>query len=90
MKVRWDTHPDNLGHLNSRGCDRCHDGRHKTSEGVAITTRCNSCHLILSQGPEGKTENSRTPQGLEFRHPVDIGEALKEMLCNECHNGGPQ
>ncbi len=90
MKVRWDTHPDNLGHLNFLGCDRCHDGKHKTAGGVAITTTCNACHLILSQGAVGKSKPSMSPEGLDFQHPVDIGDAWKETLCSECHTGGPQ
>ena len=26
MKVNWKTHPNNIGHLYSPGCFRCHDG----------------------------------------------------------------
>jgi hypothetical protein len=37
MTVRWDTHPDNIGHLTGPGCFRCHDGEHKTIEGRPIT-----------------------------------------------------
>ena len=28
MKVRWDVYADNIGHLLSSGCYRCHDGLH--------------------------------------------------------------
>ena len=27
MKVKWGTYPDNIGHMTSQGCFRCHDGR---------------------------------------------------------------
>ncbi|OIO38685.1 MAG: hypothetical protein AUJ72_02085 [Candidatus Omnitrophica bacterium CG1_02_46_14] len=33
MKARWDTHPDNIGHLVSPGCFRCHDGEHRAVSG---------------------------------------------------------
>jgi RNase P subunit RPR2 len=26
-------------------------------------------------------------ESLEFKHPVDIGEAWKETLCTDCHTG---
>jgi len=85
MKVRWDTHPDNIGHLISDGCFRCHDGGHKSSEGKLISRDCKSCHTIVEQGPAGKTEKNL--DGLEFAHP-DGGEEWKEMNCSDCHSGG--
>jgi nitrate/TMAO reductase-like tetraheme cytochrome c subunit len=87
MKVRWDTHPDNIGHIVSLGCDRCHDGEHRDAEGKAITNRCTACHSILSEGKMGSITYSNDPQGLVFKHPVDIGEAWKETLCSDCHTG---
>ena len=86
MKTRWDTHPDNIGHLISPGCFRCHDGEHRSVEGVTISRDCKACHLIVEQGPAGKTE--KNIEGLEFKHPVDIGEDWKESSCNDCHSGG--
>lgn len=85
MKVRWDTHPDNIGHLVSDGCFRCHDGGHQSAEGKVISRDCKSCHTIVEQGPAGKTEKNL--DGLEFAHP-DGGEEWKEMNCSDCHSGG--
>ena len=110
MKVRWDTHPENIGHLATPGCFRCHDGEHrsveakvtpppdlpaggglipsgsKKSDGGVISKDCKACHLIVEQGPAGAVE--KNIEGLEFRHPVDIGNDWKETNCSDCHSGG--
>lgn len=46
QEMDWDTHPDNLGHINDPGCFRCHDGGHLTEEKEAIRLECNICHSI--------------------------------------------
>jgi hypothetical protein len=46
MKVRWGTHPNNIGHTDSPGCFRCHDGSHNTKGGVSITNDCSACHNL--------------------------------------------
>jgi hypothetical protein len=85
MKLRWDTHPDNIGHLAAPGCFRCHDNLHAAPDGRTITKDCRSCHSIVEQGAPGALE--RNIDGLEFKHP-DGGEDWKEMDCNDCHTGG--
>lgn len=87
MKVRWDIYPNNIGHLNFPGCYRCHDGLHRSADGKAITNTCTACHTIMSQGTPEDMEYSMKPDGLEFRHPEDIGEMWKEMKCSDCHTG---
>lgn len=87
MKVRWDTHVNNLGHLDFKGCFRCHDDKHTDGGTNIIPRACNLCHLINAQGTPGKMENSDVTQSLEFKHPVDIGQAWKEVLCSDCHTG---
>lgn len=86
MKVSWQVYPNNIGHLMFEGCFRCHDGKHKSSEGRVITRDCNSCHMIIAQGMADMIETS--VEGLDFKHPVDIAEAWKEMSCSDCHTGG--
>ena len=49
QELDWDTHPDNLGHKNSPGCFRCHDGKHLTNTEEAIRLECNLCHAIPVQ-----------------------------------------
>ena len=87
MKVNWSEYPNNIGHFYSVGCMRCHLGNHKSDSGVTITHKCNACHTILSQGSDQMAQVSTTPEGLEFKHPVDISEAWKETGCYECHSG---
>ena len=84
MKTRWDTHPDNIGHLVTPGCFRCHDGQHRSEMGQTIAKDCRSCHLIVEQGPPDQLEKNL--EGLEFRHPAG-GEEWKEMDCVDCHTG---
>jgi len=49
LKVDWGTYPNNLGHEDSPGCFRCHDGDHATADGSAsIGQDCASCHEALA------------------------------------------
>lgn len=50
MNVTWGSTIDHLGHGRAfdRGCARCHDGNHTTEDGTAISSDCDSCHLILA------------------------------------------
>jgi hypothetical protein len=49
LKVTWGTYPNNIGHTDSAGCFRCHDGSHSTSDQkITITQDCNTCHEPLA------------------------------------------
>ncbi len=87
MKVSWQGYPDNIGHMITPGCFRCHNGDHK-SEGQIITRDCNACHTIIAQGPGRQVESINTG-GLPFKHPEDIDEDWKVSACNDCHEGVP-
>jgi NapC/NirT cytochrome c family, N-terminal region len=50
MRVTWGTHPNNLGHVDSPGCFRCHDGSHTSADGQTITNDCSACHQIVASG----------------------------------------
>ncbi len=52
MKVTWGTHPNNIGHEDFLGCFRCHDGKHKSSDGRVIRDDCDTCHQILAMEEE--------------------------------------
>jgi hypothetical protein len=55
MNVRWGSHPNNIGHTNSLGCFRCHDGNHVAKSGKTITNDCSVCHsLLVSDDPHPK------------------------------------
>jgi hypothetical protein len=84
MGVSWKNFPDNIGHMYYLGCFRCHDGKHTSDDGRVLSRDCNACHTILAQQFEqGKQRISLA--GIEYRHPVDIGDAWKEMNCSDCH-----
>jgi hypothetical protein len=46
MRVSWGTYADDLGHIDSPGCFRCHDDNHKTTDGKRIGQDCETCHHI--------------------------------------------
>jgi nitrate/TMAO reductase-like tetraheme cytochrome c subunit len=50
MRVGWGVHPNNLGHIDSPGCFRCHDGSHTSADGQTITNDCSACHQVLAAG----------------------------------------
>jgi hypothetical protein len=47
MNVGWGTHPNNIGHTDSAGCFRCHDGSHTSKDGKTITNDCSVCHNLV-------------------------------------------
>jgi len=84
MDANWKHFPDNISHIYSPGCFRCHDGKHVSDDGKIISNDCNSCHIIISQtDTKGNTEVNLT--GLKFKHPVELGESLNDHLCTDCH-----
>ncbi len=85
MKVNWKNFNNNIGHLYYPGCFRCHDGKHVSDEGKVLSKDCNTCHTILAQQFEQDTLRLSLG-GVEYQHPVDIGDAWKEMNCSDCHN----
>ena len=44
MKVTWGVYPDNIGHVSSQGCFRCHDGRKSKDGASVINDDCEYCH----------------------------------------------
>ncbi|HZP59360.1 MAG TPA: hypothetical protein VFB27_03470, partial [Opitutaceae bacterium] len=88
MKSDWSKYPDNIGHKDSPGCFRCHDGNHQV---VGSTNRiapndCNICHIILAQG-RGADLSQLSTAGLPFKHPEG---SIEGLLCSDCHNGKNQ
>ncbi len=84
MKTDWKSFPNNLDHLHSKGCFRCHDNKHVSDTGKVISNNCQTCHTIVSQkNAEGKAAVSMS--GVQFEHPVDVGDAWKTDLCMTCH-----
>jgi len=84
MKTDWKAFPNNLDHVHSKGCFRCHDDKHVSPEGKVISKNCQSCHTIVTQRTaDGKGKFSM--DGVPFEHPVDVGDAWKTDPCMDCH-----
>jgi hypothetical protein len=80
MKTNWETHPNNIGHLYSSGCFRCHDGEHISNTGKVISNNCNICHTVLSDSAQPSTDVKQ----VDVKHPVDLG-GLANRKCESCH-----
>ncbi len=87
MNVSWKEFPNNIGHLYSDGCFRCHDGNHVSDDGQVLSRDCNTCHIILAQKFEKKSLRLSLG-GINYKHPVDIGGAWQDTNCSYCH--GPE
>ena len=86
MKTDWRSHPDNVGHLYSPGCFRCHDGQHRSAEGKVIPK--DQHHLPHPTGAAGRgSDSSGSGAVTSFSHPVDIGD-LTQVNCSDCRSGG--
>ncbi|MCX7879948.1 MAG: cytochrome b/b6 domain-containing protein [Ignavibacteria bacterium] len=89
MKANWKNYPDNIGHLFSPGCFRCHEGNHISTTGKVIANDCNVCHIITYQkAPNGVTQTSAN--GLDFLHPGGIENLSQKNKCYVCHGPQPQ
>ncbi len=83
MKTDWKAHINNIGHFNSQGCFRCHDGQHFSSDGQVIRNDCSICHTTVEQSFGGKTFQ---PESRAFQHPVNLGDK-NTWQCSACHKG---
>lgn len=86
MKTSWKVYPDHSSHIESNGCFRCHDDKHVSETQRTITKDCNLCHEINAQGTPGNMETTEVFKSLEFKHPVDIDNEWKTMMCSDCHS----
>lgn len=91
QKSDWTSHPNNIGHKDSPGCFRCHDGKHLNAQEQAIRLECNLCHSIpvvsgptdfvadveISRGPE--PESHLNQNWISLHH-----DAFNET-CANCH-----
>lgn len=87
----WDTHPNNVGHKDSPGCFRCHDGKHLNAEGEAIRLECNLCHSIpVVAGPESFVANIEISRGPEPESHlnsnwISLHHEVYDATCSNCH-----
>ncbi len=91
QRVDWNTHPNNLGHIYSPGCFRCHDGKHLDSQQQAIRLECNLCHSIPvvanSQDFIANIEISRGPEPKSHLNPnwIILHRDAFDPTCSNCH-----
>ncbi len=83
MKTDWRSHINNIGHFNTQGCFRCHDGKHRSPQGKLIRNECNICHITISQNYKGTPVE---PVEGKFQHPINLG-ARGDVNCAACHRG---
>ncbi|MBM3126075.1 MAG: hypothetical protein FJZ87_13540, partial [Chloroflexi bacterium] len=92
QKIDWTTHPNNLGHINSPGCFRCHDGKHLNGEEKSIRLECNLCHSIpVVAGSEDFVTNieiSRGPEPESHLNPnwISLHNQALGPSCSNCHD----
>ncbi|MEI7845017.1 MAG: NapC/NirT family cytochrome c [Chloroflexota bacterium] len=92
QKVNWETHPNNIGHMQTAGCFRCHDGKHLDANQQAIRMECNLCHSIpVVATPQDfltKIEISRGPEPDTHRNPnwISMHNKVFDQSCSACHD----
>lgn len=92
QKMDWETHPNNIGHDESAGCFRCHDGKHlETGTGDAIRLECNLCHSIpVVSAPYNLTASLQLNKGFEPENHqnanwITIHRDIFDETCAGCH-----
>jgi nitrate/TMAO reductase-like tetraheme cytochrome c subunit len=97
MKVQAKTYPDNLGHMTSPGCFRCHDGAHYLVVAGKITNKtipseCSTCHTFPQIGasassfPLGTQPATHKDKLYVFSHKLATKSANPTgTSCGVCH-----
>ena len=91
QEVDWNTHPNNVGHMDSPGCFRCHDGKHLNSNDEAIRLECNLCHSIPVVAEQqdflAEIEISRGPEPESHFNPnwIAMHNEAFGTSCTACH-----
>jgi hypothetical protein len=91
QKIDWTTHPNNIGHINSPGCFRCHDGKHLNAEQQAVRLECNVCHSVpVVSDAEDFVTNIEISHGLEpdshfNANWISMHNQAVDVTCSNCH-----
>jgi len=91
QEIDWETYPNNLGHINSPGCFRCHDGKHLDDQQQAVRLECNVCHSIpVVAGTDdfvARIEISRGPEPESHLNPnwISLHNETFGASCAACH-----
>ena len=92
MDVSWTTHPDNVGHKDSPGCFRCHDGKHLNEKQESIRIECNLCHTIPLKAPaDGSTPYMALSEAYEPESHINTNWISRHRYeyddtCQGCHD----
>jgi len=92
-----DVYPNYLGHTDSSGCFRCHDGGHyKLDQGrlsdEAIPSRCSTCHTFPTAGQKapsvmlGPPPTTHSNRLWVFDHKNDASAGGERANCSACHS----
>ncbi|MBK8324533.1 MAG: NapC/NirT family cytochrome c [Betaproteobacteria bacterium] len=91
----WKSFPDHLGHTDTPGCFRCHDGKHYNEKGESIRLQCTLCHnlpKVVRENGDGSVASlipekvgidppsSHSRPNFMHTHADDIGPN-----CEKCH-----
>jgi len=86
MNTDYRSRVDNLSHFVNEGCFRCHGNRQVNEVGESLPVACNTCHVIVAQGPtDDLTAIESDVGGLDFQHPAPIGDVWETISCTQCH-----
>jgi hypothetical protein len=92
QEVDWTTHPNNLGHVNSPGCFRCHDGKHLNADAEEVRLECNLCHAVPVVAADDDfittLEVSRGPEPESHLNPnwISLHNQVFNQTCSSCHS----
>ncbi len=91
QKSDWTSHPNNIGHKDTAGCFRCHDGKHFDAQQEAIRLECNLCHAVpVVAGPYSfiaQIEVSRGPEPNTHKNSnwIAMHNQAFNPTCSNCH-----
>ena len=91
QKSDWSTHPNNVGHEDSPGCFRCHDGKHLDAQGDSVRLECNLCHSIpVVVGPGDLVAEIEVSRGVEpsshlASNWIGLHRQAFDDTCSNCH-----
>jgi len=91
QKINWETYPNNIGHVESPGCFRCHDGKHFNEEKEAVRLECNICHSIPVVSDENdfltniEISHGLEPEGHKNPNWISLHNQAFDQTCVNCH-----
>jgi nitrate/TMAO reductase-like tetraheme cytochrome c subunit len=90
----WSSHPNNVGHKETPGCFRCHDGKHLNAADEAIRLECNLCHSVpVVAGPDDLVADIEISRGPEPQTHLNANWIAQhhvafDTTCENCHTTG--